>query len=52
VLLLNMRTIAFGPTDEVFTDDNLRKAYGGRLNIVSGVAEAVARGVQQSGGRR
>ena len=52
VLLLNMRTIAFGPTNEMFTDDNLRKAYGGRLNIVSGVAEAVARGVQQSGGRR
>ncbi|MFQ5511200.1 MAG: metal ABC transporter ATP-binding protein [Candidatus Krumholzibacteriia bacterium] len=42
VLLLNMRQIAFGPTREVFTNDNLRKTYGGRLNIISDVAAAVA----------
>lgn len=42
VLLLNMRQIAFGPTDEVFTNENLRKTYGGRLNIISDVADAVA----------
>ena len=43
VLLLNMRQIAFGPTEEAFTDDNLRKAYGGRLNVIAGIAHAVAR---------
>ncbi|MDX8360303.1 metal ABC transporter ATP-binding protein [Cytobacillus sp. IB215316] len=31
VLLLNMRKIAIGPTEEVFTIDNLQKTYGGRL---------------------
>ncbi|MCA1032490.1 metal ABC transporter ATP-binding protein [Bacillus timonensis] len=31
VLLLNMRMIAIGPTDEVFTIENLQKTYGGRL---------------------
>ncbi|WP_110114221.1 metal ABC transporter ATP-binding protein [Bacillus sp. CGMCC 1.16541] len=30
-LLLNMRKIAIGPTDEIFTLDNLQKTYGGRL---------------------
>ena len=52
VLLLNMRLIAFGPTDEVFTAENLRKTYGGRLNIISGVAEAVADSVPQGKGGR
>ncbi|UII57120.1 metal ABC transporter ATP-binding protein [Cytobacillus spongiae] len=31
VLLLNMRTIAQGPTDETFTMENLHRTYGGRL---------------------
>lgn len=31
VLLLNMRKIAIGPTEEVFTMENLQKTYGGRL---------------------
>ncbi|MRX72424.1 ATP-binding cassette domain-containing protein [Bacillus lacus] len=35
VLLLNMRRVAFGPTKETFTHDNLQKAYGGRLSIIS-----------------
>lgn len=30
-LLLNMRLIEAGPTDEVFTVENLQKTYGGRL---------------------
>lgn len=42
-LMLNMRQIAVGPTQEVFTTANLQKTYGGRLNIVTQVAEAVAR---------
>jgi manganese/zinc/iron transport system ATP- binding protein len=31
VLLLNVRRIAAGPVDEVFTDENLRATYGGRV---------------------
>ncbi|AYV16767.1 metal ABC transporter ATP-binding protein [Bacillus velezensis] len=31
MLLLNMRKIAFGPTEHVFTIENLQKTYGGRL---------------------
>lgn len=34
VILLNMRLIAAGPTDEVFTVDNLQKTYGGRLTVL------------------
>jgi manganese/zinc/iron transport system ATP- binding protein len=31
VMLLNVRRIASGPVDEAFTEDNLRRAYGGRI---------------------
>jgi manganese/zinc/iron transport system ATP- binding protein len=41
LLLLNMRVIAFGRTDEVFTHELLQRTYGGRLTILSEVAEAV-----------
>lgn len=41
LLLLNMRVIAFGPTEEVFTYERLQKTYGGRLTILSEVADAV-----------
>jgi manganese/zinc/iron transport system ATP- binding protein len=43
VVMLNMRLITYGKTAEIFTPDNLRKTYGGRLNILSQVADAVAR---------
>jgi len=33
-LLLNMRLIAFGPTQEVFHTENLQKTYGGRLTVL------------------
>ena len=42
-ILLNMRQIAVGPTKEVFTSENLRKTYGGRLTIVSKIADEIAR---------
>jgi manganese/zinc/iron transport system ATP- binding protein len=42
VILLNMRLVAFGPTEQVFTPELLQKTYGGRLTILSDVAEAVA----------
>ena len=34
VLLLNVRRIASGPVSKVFTDDNLRLTYGGRVAFV------------------
>ena len=45
-----MRQIAVGPTEEVFTAENLQKTYGGRLNIVSEVAEAVAKEIPEDSG--
>jgi manganese/zinc/iron transport system ATP- binding protein len=42
LILLNMRLVAFGSTDEVFTPELLQKTYGGRLTILADVAEAVA----------
>ncbi len=41
LLLLNMRLIAYGPVNDVFKTDLLQRAYGGRLTILSEVAEAV-----------
>jgi manganese/zinc/iron transport system ATP- binding protein len=41
LLLLNMRVVAFGPTAEVFNHDLLQQTYGGRLTILSEVAEEV-----------
>lgn len=43
LLLLNMRLVAFGPTQEVFTQELLQKTYGGRLTILSEVASTVSR---------
>jgi manganese/zinc/iron transport system ATP- binding protein len=41
LLLLNMRVVAFGPTSQVFTHDLLQKTYGGRLTILSEVAQTL-----------
>jgi len=41
VALLNMRLVAHGPVETVFTPENLRKTYGGRLNILETAGEAV-----------
>lgn len=43
LLLLNMRVVAFGPTAEVFNLDLLQRTYGGRLTILSEVADEVRR---------
>ncbi|MGH2697803.1 MAG: metal ABC transporter ATP-binding protein [Actinomycetota bacterium] len=40
VTLLNVRRIASGPTDEVFTEDNLRATYGGRMAWLKGAPES------------
>ena len=37
VVLLNMRLVATGPTSEVFTTENLRKTYGGKLALLDQV---------------
>jgi manganese/zinc/iron transport system ATP- binding protein len=43
VIMLNMRLVAAGPTNDVFTQENLQKTYGGRLNLLEQAAEAVRR---------
>lgn len=40
VILLNTRLVAFGPTEEVFNRENLRKTYG-RLSILEAAGEAL-----------
>ena len=35
VVLLNMRVVAAGPVEEVFTEENLKKTYGGKLTLLS-----------------
>ena len=39
VMMLNLRMVAYGPKEEVFTDENLQKTYGGQLNILTQVVE-------------
>jgi len=41
LILLNMRLVATGPTDEVFTPELLQQTYGGRLTILSDVAQSL-----------
>ena len=41
LVMLNTRLIAAGPTKEVFTADNINKAYGGKLNILTEVIKRV-----------
>lgn len=41
LILLNMRLVAFGPTEEVFTPGILQTTYGGRLNILSDVVQTL-----------
>jgi len=42
LILLNMRVIASGSTTEVFTTENMRKTYGGRLTILDSLAHTMA----------
>ena len=43
VILLNMRVVAHGPTEDTFTDANLHATYGGRLTLLTEAAEALAK---------
>jgi manganese/zinc/iron transport system ATP- binding protein len=42
-MLLNLRLVAFGPTPNVFTHERLHETYGGRLNLLTQVAERLER---------
>lgn len=42
-VLLNMRVVAAGPTNKVFTQENLHKTYGGKLSLLSEAAEKLAK---------
>jgi manganese/zinc/iron transport system ATP- binding protein len=44
ILLLNMRLIAAGPVADVFTEENLRKTYGGRLALLDRVGQRMSEG--------
>ncbi|MEO0529524.1 MAG: ABC transporter ATP-binding protein [Planctomycetota bacterium] len=43
VLLLNMRVVAHGSVEDVFTPENLQKTYGGRLTLLDEATEAMRR---------
>ncbi len=39
IVLLNTRLVAYGPTEEVFTQKNMEEAYGGQLSVLNQVHE-------------
>ena len=42
LLLLNTRIVAFGPTKDIFTNENLQATYGGKLTLLEQASEALA----------
>jgi manganese/zinc/iron transport system ATP- binding protein len=44
VILMNMRIVAAGPTAQVFTPENLRKTYGGKLALLEQVGQQMKLG--------
>lgn len=50
VVLLNVRKIASGPVSEVFTEENLRVAYGGRVPFLQAVAGGEVPNPESAGG--
>jgi len=44
VILLNMRVVAAGATDQVFTRENIRATYGGKLALLDEVGESMRLG--------
>lgn len=43
VVLLNMRIVAHGPIQEIYTQENLQRTYGGRLTLLEEATEAMRR---------
>ena len=52
VMLLNVRRVAVGPVSEVFTEDNLRRTYGGRVGFLSGNGDTSGAGLLAAEPRR
>jgi manganese/zinc/iron transport system ATP- binding protein len=52
VVLMNMRVVAHGPTQEVFTEDNLKKTYGGKLTLLSDAVYAFSKDPRLPSGRK
>jgi manganese/zinc/iron transport system ATP- binding protein len=42
MILLNVHLVASGPTNEVYNEENIQKAYGGRLTLLSNVRNIMA----------
>lgn len=47
VMLLNVRSIASGPVADVFTEDNLRLTYGGRVGFLTAGRQSASRSTAQ-----
>jgi manganese/zinc/iron transport system ATP- binding protein len=43
VIMLNTRLVAYGPTETVFTQENLTGTYGGKLTLLTDVGELIKR---------
>lgn len=43
IVLLNLRLVASGPIDKVFTNELLQEAYGGRLTVLAEVGNLVSK---------
>ena len=43
VVLMNMRIVAHGATNEIFTEENLKKTYGGKLTLLSDAVYAFSK---------
>jgi manganese/zinc/iron transport system ATP- binding protein len=44
VILLNLRLMAYGPTETTFTRDMLQETYGGKLTLLSDVGDLIRQG--------
>jgi manganese/zinc/iron transport system ATP- binding protein len=51
VVLLNMRVVAAGPTEDVFNEENLKKTYGGKLTLLTQALHELSRtpGISSAG---
>ncbi len=43
LLLLNMRLVASGPTNQIFTEELLQETYGGKLTLLAKVGDLLAK---------
>ncbi len=41
IVLLNTRLVAYGPKEMVFSQENLKEAYGGRLTVLSKLSQII-----------